>query len=364
MARAGIIGAGFMAATHARAVRSAGGAVVAAVASTPEGSRRAAEVTGAGEGLDSVEALLSRSDIDVVHVCTPNSTHEAFGLAAIEAGKHVVCEKPLATNATAAERLVTDAAAHGRVGTVPFVYRFHPMVREMHARVASGALGVPSLVHGSYLQDWLADASTSNWRVDAAEGGRSRAFADIGSHWFDLLEFVLGDPVQALSAQLSTVIAQRGDGDPVDTEDAASVQFRTRDGLLGVAVIGQVAAGRRNRLQLEISGTDTSLGFDQERAEELWVGRADAALDVRRDAALLSDAAARLSFLPPGHPQGYQDAFNAFIADSYATIAGSEHPGLPTFADGHRAAVICEAVLRSNDERGAWIELDQPHAGG
>lgn len=364
MMRAGIVGAGFMAATHARAVRSAGGTVVAAVASVPEGRERAVRVTGAVHGLGTVEELLNRSDVDVVHVCTPNMTHEGFALAAIENGKHVVCEKPLATTASAAHRLVAAVAEHGTVGTVPFVYRFHPMVREMRDRVAAGVLGIPSVVHGSYLQDWLADASATNWRVDATQGGRSRAFADIGSHWFDLFEFILGDPVQALSAQLSTVVERRGDGHPVDTEDAASVQFRTRAGLLGVAVIAQVAAGRRNRLHLEISGTSSSLGFDQERAEELWVGRADAALDVRRDPALLSEDAARLSFLPPGHPQGYQDAFNAFVADSYATMRGSQRPGLPTFADGHRASIICDAVLRSGDEHGAWIEIDQPQDGG
>lgn len=358
--RAGIIGVGFMGSTHARAIRAAGGRVVAAVAATAEGARRAAHATSADEGLASVDQLLSRTDIDVVHICTPNSTHETLSVRALSAGKHIVCEKPIATTSESARRIVDAARAAKRVGTVPFVYRFHPMAREMRARVTRGELGSPSVIHGSYLQDWLASASANNWRVNADAGGASRAFADIGSHWFDLFEFISGDRVARVSARLSTVIAERQGQVDITTEDAASVQFTTERGTLGTVVISQVAAGRKNRLHLELSGTDSSFAFDQESPERLWVGRQDESVDLVRDPAALSPDAARLSFLPSGHPQGYQDAFNAFVTDSYAVMQGSRDEGVPLLASGLRAAELCEAVLTSNERDGAWITAPPP----
>ena len=144
-------------------------------------------------------------DIDVVHVCTPNNTHLDVTLKALEAGKHVVCEKPLATSVQDAAGLHAAALEAGLVGAVPFVYRYHPMVRELRTRIAAGDAGVITSLHGSYLQDWLAGADDQNWRVDDTTGGPSRTFADIGSHWCDLTEFVTGDRIAAISAQLQAI---------------------------------------------------------------------------------------------------------------------------------------------------------------
>ena len=363
--RVGIVGAGSIGVVHAMAARRAGADVVAAVGSAPDRARQAAAKVGAGQGYPDLGALLIDGVADVVHVCTPNVSHADLALASIRARVHVVCEKPLTTDPASARMLTTEADRAGVVGTVPFVYRFHPMARELRARVAAGEPGHLALIHGHYLQDWLSRASETNWRVSAAAGGRSRAFADIGSHWCDLAEFVSSQRIVRLSARTNTVAAQRGPGrnrSPVDTEDAVSLSFVTDRGVLGSAVICQVAAGRKNRVYVELSGTDTSLAFNQEEPEMLWVGRRDGSEVLMRDPDALSPEAARYCTLPAGHAQGYQECFDNFVADTYAVIGGAPVPtGLPTFADGLRSTVITAAVLASADQDGAWVDV--PRAG-
>jgi predicted dehydrogenase len=319
-------------------------------------------------------ALATDPHVDVVHVCTPNHLHGPLASAALAAGKHVVCEKPLALDAAGARSLVAAASSAGLVATVPFVYRFYALVREARARVAAGGIGAVRLVHGSYLQDWLATADDDNWRVDPALGGGSRAFADIGSHWCDLVEFVSGDRLAAVCAETVTAVPERvtaaathafgaahaaGPRRTVTTEDIGLVLFRTAGGAVGTVVVSQVSPGRKNRLQFEIAGADATLSFDQEQPETLWVGRRPSAELVVRDPAYLDPAASPYAVLPPGHPQGYQDCFDAFVADTYRAIrsggtAGVD--GLPTFADGARAADITDAVLRSASS-GRWEEV-------
>lgn len=352
---AAFVGGGFMAAVHSRAARAARADLRAGSSSTPERGRAAAAELGLATSYGDLAALLADDSIDVVHICSPNATHAEFALAALDAGKHVVCEKPLATSVDDAERLARRAAETGLVATVPFVYRYHPMVREARARVARGDAGRLLTFTGSYLQDWLLDDGDDNWRVDARVGGPSRAFADIGSHLCDLLEFVTGDRVTRLAAATRTVFDERGDR-PVDTEDAVALVVETASGAIGTLSVSQVAPGRKNHLAIEIAGSRESLGFDQEDPETLWIGRRDGSTVLRRDAAILSPDAARLSIVPSGHPMGYQDAFNAFVDDTYALVAGESREGVPSFADGLRAARLTDAVLRSAGER-AWVEV-------
>ncbi len=352
--RVGIVGTGFMARVHARAALVSGGSLQGVVGSRPESGASFAADLGA-QGYPDLTAMLD--DVDVVHVCTPNHTHRDLALQALEAGRAVVCEKPLTTSLASAREM--RSAATNAVATVPFVYRFHPMVREARARVARGELGRAGTIHGSYLQDWLSRGDDDNWRVDPALGGRSRAFGDIGSHWCDLAEFVTGDSIERLSARTSTVRPDRG-GSSVSTEDVVTVQFLTTAGVLGSLVVSQVAAGRKNRLYLEVNGTDASIGFDQEAPEGLWLGRREASLNLVRDPEVLSADAARLSRLPAGHVQGYQDCFDAFVADTYATVSGGHRDGLPTFEDGVRSAAVVEAVLTSAEDDGAWTEVATP----
>jgi predicted dehydrogenase len=247
------------------------------------------------------------------------------------------------------------------------------MVREARTRLRDGRSGALRLLHGTYLQDWLAQPDDDNWRVEEALGGASRAFADIGSHWCDLAEFASGHRIARLSARTATVVPEReqaagrhaferGDGGgtqrAVGTEDVALVQFETDRGALGSVVVSQVSHGRKNRLWIEFDAAAETLVFDQESPESLWVGRRDGIALIPRDGGALSPDAARLATLPAGHPQGYADCFDAFVADAYAAIRGSDRPeGLPLFADGHRAVQITEAVLESARNGGAWSDV-------
>lgn len=355
--RAAVIGTGFMGRTHTHAVRATGGEVVGVAGSSADKAASFGAAHGIGRTHADPLELIRRDDVDVVHVCTPNHLHAPLSLAALEAGKHVVCEKPLATESSVARELVTAARESGRVAVVPFVYRFHPMAREARARVAAGSVGRLTLAHGGYLQDWLLDPADDNWRVDPVLGGPTRAFGDIGSHWCDMLEFVTGDRITAVSAQTSRISETRGAGDrPVTTEDLVAFQFSTAGGMVGTSVISQVSPGRKNQLVLEVSGTGGSLVFDQERPETLWAGGRERTGIVSRDDPGLSPDAARLVKVPVGHPQGYQDCFNALVADTGAAVAGRSPDGLPVFADGLRTAVLAEAVLASTHERG-WVDV-------
>ena len=354
--RAGFVGGGFMATVHSRAARAARAELAGGASSSAVRARDAADRLGFDAAFDSVEALIADPDIDVVHVCTPNATHAEIARAALEAGKHVICEKPLATTSADALSLVDLAADRGLVAAVPFVYRFHPMAREARARAARGDTGRLLSVHGAYLQDWLAAPHDDDWRVDASLGGPSRAFADIGSHLVDLVEFVSGDRIVRLSASTRTVYEQRAMNVDIATEDLAAVVVELASGAVGTLLVSQVAPGHKNALSIELSGTDASLRFEQERPEQLWVGRSDSATIVDRDAARLAPDAARLSLVPAGHPMGYQDAFNAFVADAYAAIGGASPDGLPRFDDGLRAVRVTEAVLASAAS-GAWEDV-------
>jgi predicted dehydrogenase len=354
--RAGFVGGGFMATVHSRASRTARARLSGIVSSSPERGRAAAEQLGIERAYDSLDALLADDTIDVVHVCTPNALHAEQALAVINAGKHVVCEKPLGISGDESQNLADAAAAAGVTATVPFVYRFHPMVREARARVAAGETGRLLGIHGSYLQDWLLDPSDDNWRVDSGLGGRSRAFADIGSHLVDLIEFITGDRITRVSATKRTFFAERSEHATVTTEDAVAVALETAGGAIGTLLISQVAPGRKNRLALEIAGSGESIAFDQEQPETLWLGRRVGSQLLPRDEAQLSEDARRLIVVPAGHAQGYVDAFAGFVADSYAAIAGASPDGLPRFEDGVRAARITDAVMDAA-ESGQWVDI-------
>ncbi|MBP1302805.1 Gfo/Idh/MocA family protein [Curtobacterium sp. 1310] len=378
--RVAVVGTGMIAGVHARAARAAGAEVVGVLGRTPARSEQVAAQLDVPRGYASLDEVIADAP-DVVHVCTPNDQHHPQSLAVVRAGINVVCEKPLAISAEQAAELVAAADEAGVVATVPFVYRYHPVVREIRARIAAGELGRLLAVHGHYLQDWMLDEDASSWRVDAGAGGVSRAFADIGSHWCDLVEFVTGDPFAAVSAATDIVYPTRpaasgpsfsGSPDPdpvadagqraeVTTEDTAVATFRTGTGRIGNVVVSQVAAGRKNRLWFEVDGTLGSAAFDQEQPEAAWFGNERGAQIVVRDPSLGFPDQRRLAVVPAGHPQGYLDAFAAFVADTYAAVRAegdrSAWPeGLPTFADGARAASVIEAVVASAAD-GTWLPV-------
>jgi predicted dehydrogenase len=372
--RVAILGAGMIGEVHRRAAILAGAQVLGVMASTPERSRDVAEAWGVEQAYGSIDEV-AESKADVVHICTPNASHVPYAVTVMKAGKHVLCEKPLGVSLEDARQASEVARDTGVVNTMPFAYRFHPMGREMRAKVQAQEFGAVNLIHGSYLQDWLLNPKSTSWRVDPKAGGPSRAFGDIGSHWCDLVEWVTGDRIARLVATTSITIKQRpaetaasfsaveSDAPLVDvqTEDSALILFRTANDIAGSAVISQLSAGRKNRLWVEVDGMHQSAVFDQEQPEQLWIGTEAGAQVLVRDPNHGSAEQRRLSTLPAGHAQGYAQCFENYVADSYAAVDahaghGEVPEGLPTFADGARAAQICDAMLRSAAS-GEWVSV-------
>lgn len=362
--RVAVVGTGFMGAVHTRSARVAGGEVVGIVGSSPAKGKLAAQEFGVDRAFDSIEDVL-RHGVDVVHVCTPNATHPQFAQAALEAGVAVICEKPLAVDADQAGMLTELAAERGVVAAVPFVYRYYASVREARARIAEPGHRPPWLIHGSYLQDWLADETATNWRVDPKAGGATRAFGDIGVHWCDLAEFVTGQRITRVHAAFGRAVAKRpvhaqGDGTlaDVETEDGAVVMLETDSGAIGSVVVSQASAGHKNALSFSFDGPDATYAFSQETPESLWIGGRDHNKILLRDPTrpAATSVVGRTAALPAGHSQGYYECFADFVADTYAAVQGDAVPELPSFADGLRAARITEAVVTSARTR-TWVDV-------
>ena len=370
--RAAVVGTGFVAALHVDALRRLGVEVKGVVGSSPERARAKA-LAPAYESLDAALA----DDVDVVHVTTPNHLHHGQVQAALAAGKHVVCEKPLATTSAESAELLELARRSGLVHCTNFNIRFYPIVQQVRALVQAGALGDVWNVHGGYLQDWLALPTDWNWRLEPDKGGELRAVGDIGSHWLDLVEFVTGLRVVELCADLATVIPvrQRPVGEvetfaaaedverieaPMATEDLANVLLRFDGGARGSMVVSQVSSGRRNSLRFELDAALGAVAWDAERHEELWLGHRGRANEVLlRDPSQLAPEAAARTALPAGHAEGFADTFRELYRAVYADVAAggpSGEPDYPTFEDGHRAQLLGEAIATSSRERG-WIEV-------
>jgi predicted dehydrogenase len=368
---AAIIGAGFIGAVHADALRCLGVRVTGVVGSSIERARAA----GVAEPYASLEAMLADPAVDVVHVASPNHLHGRHVRAALNAGKHVVCEKPLSVSSIETGELLDLATASGLVHATNFNLRFYPQVLEAHARIASGELGEVRLVSGGYLQDWLLFDTDWNWRLDPALGGPLRAVADIGSHWIDLVAFATGHTVQEVCADLATFMPVRqqptgpvqtfgsADSEPnrsvprtIGTEDAATILLRLDGGARAVCAISQVAAGRKNRLTVEIDGAHETVEWDSERPEELWIGHRDRPNELLlRNPALAAPQVTSAMRLPAGHAEGFADTFVELYRRVYTAIVTGDRggePDYPTFAAGHAQALIGEALARSATQRG------------
>jgi predicted dehydrogenase len=374
----GIAGAGFAASSHIDALRRLGNVRIAGVlASSTERTDAAAERLGV-DPIGSLEQLL---DADVVHNCTPNDVHASITEAALDAGVHVLSEKPLAFDASEAAKLAREADGARVVTGVCFNYRHFPLVQEMRGLLATGGDGPIHLVHGAYLQDWLLRRDDWNWRLDSARAGASRATGDIGSHWIDLAQHVTGDVITSVTARLGTLFEERiqppegdrqtfvqGDGHgttrPVDTEDIAVVLFTTERGVLGSVTISQVSAGWKNHVLLEVDAGESSFVWDQEQPNDLRIGRRDGAnRDVPRDPTQLKPEAARLAHFPAGHQEGWPDALRNLFIDFYSAVAAhgrgdAYEPTFASFADAARVQATVEAVVRSSGS-GAWVDVDE-----
>jgi predicted dehydrogenase len=371
--RVGVVGTGFIGAVHVEALRRLGVEVVGVVGSSPERAR----AKTLAPVIDSYAQLLADERVDVVHLTTPNHLHYPQVKQALEAGKHVVCEKPLAMTSEQSSELLEQAERSGLVHCTNFNIRFYPQVQQSRALVLDGAVGAVWNVHGGYLQDWLLLPTDWNWRLEPEKGGSLRAVADIGSHWLDLVQFVVGMRVEALLADLATAIPVRqrpareietfAAADDVEredaemtTEDLAHILLRFEGGTRGSLVVSQVSAGRMNSLRFEVDGSTGALAWDSERNEELWLGHRGQPNELLlRDPALLAPEARSRTALPAGHPEGFAETFKELYRAVYAAVAAGgppDQPDYPTFADGHWENVLGDAVALSNRER-RWVEV-------
>ena len=379
--RAAVVGTGFIGVVHVEALRRLGVEVTGVVGSSPERAREKARTAVLPEPYDNFEAMLADERVDVVHITSPNKEHFPQARAALAAGKHVVCEKPLAMSSAETRELLALANASGLVHAVNFNIRFYSQVIEAHERVARGDLGPIHQVTGSYLQDWLLLDTDWNWRLDPAEGGELRAVGDIGSHWIDLLQYVTGLRVEAVVADLATVIPVRrvptgpvetfagkggADGERVareiTTEDIATMLLRLEGGARATCAVSQLSAGRRNACSWQVDAASGSVHWTSERHEELWLGHRERANELLlRDPALQSPPAAAAQVLPAGHAEGFADTFRELYRAVYRAVAAGgppESPDYPTFADGHDQALIADAIAASARE-GRWVGVDR-----
>ncbi len=375
--RTAVIGTGFMGRVHLEALRRVEHVDVVEVAATSrEKAQAAAEGFGVLNATGDWRDIVQDPSIDAVHVTTPNAAHFPIVKAALEAGKHVLCEKPLALSAGEARALTELAAARGLRAGLCHNLRYYPMVQHMRRMREAGAFGEILAVQGTYSQDWMLYDTDWNWRVDPAMGGASRVMADIGSHFFDMAEHVTGLKVTAVCSDLAIfhpVRGRPGDGGEsfsgklggardradvtVTTEDFGATLFRMGRAR-GAMTASQVSAGRKNGLVLEIYGTKGGASWRQERPEELWLGHRDAPNQtLLKDPALMDGESRRWADFPGGHAEGYPDTFKQLFRRFYAAITD---PGLapdyPTFADGLRQMTILEAELASHESRG-WVEV-------
>lgn len=376
--RAAIIGTGFIAAVHRDGLVRNGIEIVGVLGSSPVRGEDAAGRWGVPKAYHDLGELLHDDSVDVVHITSPNAQHREQALAVIAAGKHVICEKPLAATATETEELLRAVLDAGVVHAVNYNVRHYPLVQEARARVAAGMIGRPNYITGQYLQDWLLLDTDWNWRVAPDDGSRLRALADIGSHWFDLTSFVLDSPIVEVLAETMTVhpvrykpaqsshafSASDGPTEPVSvsTDDAATVLLKYGNGVRGSVAVSQVAAGRKNHVGFEVAGSSASLAWNGERPDEMWIGHRERPNEIlQRDPSLLLAEGARTSRIPGGHAEGFENTFADLYRRVYSHIADGGVSSRPadyaTFLDGHHEALVLAAVEQSARTR-SWAAVD------
>ncbi len=377
---AGIIGTGFIGPAHVEAARRLGKVEFVALAEANQGLAEAkAAAMYIPKAYGNYHDLLADPDVKVVHNCTPNHLHFQVNKDILAAGKHVISEKPLSMTTQESRELVRLAKESGLIHAVDFNYRYYPLVQHARQMIKGGQVGDVFAIHGSYLQDWLYLATDWNWRLVPEMSGESRAVADVGSHWCDLLQFITGLSITKVFADLRTVHKTRMkpkkevetyagkvlkpedyEPQPINTEDYASVLIELSNGAHGVFTVSQVAAGRKNRLYFEIDGSKCALAWDQESPNEMWIGYRDKANEVlTKDPSLLHADAREYAHYPGGHPEAYPDGPKNLFRNVYRAVEKGVMPTDPdwsTFEDGHKEVAVCEAVLASHKAQ-RWVDV-------
>jgi predicted dehydrogenase len=374
---AAVIGSGFIGTVHIEALRRLGVQVHGLLGSTAQRGAVSAERLGVPRAYASLDELLHDDRVEVVHVTSPNHLHHPQVKAILAAGRHVVCEKPLAMTSEESAELVRLAAGSGRINAVNFNIRFYPLNQHVADLARDRRLGEIRLVSGHYFQDWLLLDTDWNWRLEPALGGSLRAVGDIGSHWLDLVAFMTGLRITEVMADLHTFIpTRRQPAGPVETfsteraadtvareigtEDIATILLRFENGARGTVAISQLSPGRKNSLEYEIDGSAAAVAWDSEQPDQLWIGHREAANEILiRNPALLGAAGQAAAALPGGHVEGFADTFRALFRAVYADVgadARTDRPSYPTFADGHDEMLVGDAIAASSRE-GRWVSV-------
>lgn len=377
-----IIGSGFMGGSHLEALQRIGGVEVVMIASDDVKNGKAlVDKFSVSDFTTDWKKAITSPDIDVIHNCTPNHLHFEINKAAIKNNKHIISEKPLTINSKQSAELLQLLKKHNVVNAINFNYRFYLIMQHAMSMIKHGEVGDIYLVHGNYLQDWLYYKTDYNWRLESNLGGESRAIADIGSHWCDMVQFLTGSKIKKVFADLVTIHKSRikpdkaietfkgkekkslsGKEVAIKTEDAGTVLIQFENGAKGVFTVSQVSAGRKNHFWLEIDGSKKSFAWNQENPNELWIGNRNKANELLiKDPSLLSKEARKYASYPGGHPEGYPDGPKNLFATVYSFIRDGKDPqtdmiDFPTFADGHYENKIVDAILKSNNQQ-KWIEV-------
>ena len=376
---AAVIGSGFIGTVHIEALRRHGVQVHGLLGSTAERGAASAERIGVPKAYASLDDLLADERVEVVHVTSPNHLHHPQVKQILAAGRHVVCEKPLAMTSDESAELVELAAASGRVNAVNFNIRFYPLNQHVRELVTGGGVGDVRLVTGHYFQDWLLLDTDWNWRLEPQLGGALRAVGDIGSHWLDLATFTTGLRITEVMADLHTFVpTRRQPAGPVETfstqraadtvereigtEDTAVILLRFENGARGTVAISQLAPGRKNSLEYEIDGSTAAVAWDSEQPDQLWIGHREATNEILiRNPALMGAAGQAAAALTGGHVEGFADTFRALFSAIYADVgagAPSAQPVYPVFADGHDEMLVGDAVAASA-RTGQWTAVER-----
>jgi predicted dehydrogenase len=374
---AAIVGLGFVGRAHLDALRRLGIPVCGVLGSTPQRSKAVSESLQIPRAYHSLEELAADTNVQAVHLCTPNHLHFPAASQLLRAGKHVLCEKPLALDSRESAALLPLLKETGLVGAVTYNLRYYPLCQEARILIREGVIGVVKLIHGSFLQDWLLYPTDWNWRLECKLGGELRAVSDIGTHWLDLVTWLTGSKVSGVCADLATVLPTRHrpkgrmetfqkaastetEEVMIATDDYASVLLHFDNEARGVMTVSQVSAGRKARLWFEIDGSDGSLAFDSESPNQLWIGRRERASELLpKDPTLQSPESRVYAAYPAGHAEGYPDTFVQLFKDVYSYIATGDFRAprtFPTFETGHEELVLCEAIAESAQNKG-WVTV-------
>jgi predicted dehydrogenase len=373
-----VIGTGFMGKVHTEAIRRLGNVDVAAVAgSTADRAKAFAAANAVPRSTGDWRELAADPAIQAVHILTPNSMHHPMAIAFMKAGKHVLCEKPLAMSHAEAAAMVAAAEANNVVHATNHNLRYYPVVQHIRQMIASGDLGEVLVVQGTYSQDWLLYDTDYNWRVEEAANGSVRAIGDIGSHWMDMIQHLTGLRITSLCADLQTFHKTRKrpkgsvetftgkklspsdyESVAITTDDFGAVLLRLGDRARGAYTVSQVSAGCKNRFQFEIYGTRAGVMWNQESPDTLWIGRRNEPNQVIvKDPSLLAGAAAGFADLPGGHSEGYDDSHKQLFRRFYRRVADRSAPvDYPTFEDGALGMKLLEKCLESH-RKGGWVEV-------